>query len=137
MKRLLNKENWAYALFWSWNVIFLAFMVLGFAPTLLPELVAAVRTSTIPVDFLIYAGILTLIPLGAVILGATVLRHEGIPPIVRDGDAPHVTPRQRRRSGTDAGGGGASVIVHAVASPGATTHCASPRAPTASRASSA
>lgn len=76
MKRLLNKENWTYALFWSWNVIFLAFMVLGFAPTLLPELVAAVRTSTIPVDFLIYAGILTLIPLGAVILGATVLRHE-------------------------------------------------------------
>ena len=76
MKRLLNKEFWAYALFWSWNVIFLAFMTVGFAPTVLPELITAVQTGTIPIDFLIYGAILTLIPILALILGATILRTE-------------------------------------------------------------
>jgi putative PEP-CTERM system integral membrane protein len=65
----------AYALFWSWNVIFLAFMALGFAPALLPEMVNAVRTSTIPASFLVYALILIIIPLAGVILGLTVLRR--------------------------------------------------------------
>ncbi len=65
----------AYALFWSWNVIFLAFMFLGFAPTLLPELINAARTNTIPMQFLIYAVILVVIPLVGVILGLTVLRR--------------------------------------------------------------
>ncbi|MBN1813622.1 MAG: TIGR02921 family PEP-CTERM protein [Anaerolineae bacterium] len=65
----------AYALFWSWNVIFLAFMFLGFAPTLLPELINAVRTSTIPVQFLALGAILVVIPLAAVVLGLTVLRR--------------------------------------------------------------
>jgi putative PEP-CTERM system integral membrane protein len=65
----------AYALFWSWNVIFLAFMFLGFAPTLLPELINAARTSTIPMQFLIYAVILVVIPLVAVVLGLTMLRQ--------------------------------------------------------------
>jgi putative PEP-CTERM system integral membrane protein len=74
--RLFNKEFWAYALFWSWNVIFLTFMILGFAPTILPEMITAVQTGTIPMDFLIYASILTLIPVLAVILGATRLRRE-------------------------------------------------------------
>ena len=76
MKRLLSKEFWAYALFWSWNVIFLAFMIMGFAPTVLPEMIKAVQTGTIPVDFLIYGAILTLIPVLTVILGATILRRE-------------------------------------------------------------
>ena len=65
----------AYALFWSWNVIFLAFMALGFAPTLLPEMVNAVRTRTIPASFLAYALVLIIIPLAGVILGLTVLRR--------------------------------------------------------------
>ena len=76
MKRFTLKEFGAYFLFWSWNAIFLAFMLLGFAPNLLPDLVTAVRTGTIPVEFLIYAGVLTLIPVLAVLLGATVLRRE-------------------------------------------------------------
>lgn len=75
-KSLLSKEFWAYALFWSWNIIFLTFMILGFAPTILPEMITAVRTGTIPIDFLIYGGILTLIPVLAAILGATLLRRE-------------------------------------------------------------
>ena len=75
-KRLLSKEFWAYALFYSWNVIFLAFMILGFVPTILPEMITAVQTGTIPIDFLIYGGILTLIPVLTVFLGATILRRE-------------------------------------------------------------
>lgn len=65
----------AYALFWSWNAIFLAFMFLGFAPTLLPEMINAVRTGTIPVQFLALGAILVVIPLAAVALGLTVLRR--------------------------------------------------------------
>jgi putative PEP-CTERM system integral membrane protein len=64
----------AYALFWSWNVVFLAFMFLGFAPTLLPELINAVLTRTIPAQFLALGAILVIIPLAAAVLGLTVLR---------------------------------------------------------------
>ncbi len=38
----------AGGLFWSWNIIFLAFMFLGFAPTVLPKTITAVRTNAIP-----------------------------------------------------------------------------------------
>lgn len=76
MKKLKSKNFWAYLLFWSWNIIFLAFMLFGFAPTLLPELVTAVQAGTIPVNFLIYGTVLALIPLLAVILGLTLLRRE-------------------------------------------------------------
>ena len=62
-------------LFWSWNAIFLAFMVLGFAPRLLPEIIRNVQSGLIPVNFLIYGVILTLVPVAAVILGLTALRR--------------------------------------------------------------
>ena len=39
LPRLLNRRTWAYGLFWSWNVIFLAFALLGFAPQLLPDVI--------------------------------------------------------------------------------------------------
>ena len=54
----------AFGLFWSWNLIFLAFMSLGFAPTLLPEIFTSVRTGMIPASFLVYALVLALIPVG-------------------------------------------------------------------------
>lgn len=69
------KSGLAYGLFWSWNVIFLAFMVLGFAPRILPELLVEVRSGTIPANFLIFALVLSIIPLVAVILGLTWLRR--------------------------------------------------------------
>src|SRR5262245_8189234 len=75
-KHLLNPRPWGYFLFWSWNAIFLAFMLLGFAPRLLPELINAARAGFITVEFLINGVIVTLIPIAAVILGATVLRRE-------------------------------------------------------------
>ena len=75
--RLYKKKEWlAFFLFWSWNLIFLAFMGFGFAPVLLPETIKAVRTGLIPVDYVVYVLVLALIPLGAVALGLTRLRRE-------------------------------------------------------------
>lgn len=65
-----------YFLFWSWNLIFLAFMALGFAPVMLPETFTAVRTGAIPVEYLLYGLVLVLIPVMCVILGLTVLRRQ-------------------------------------------------------------
>ena len=71
-----TRREWlAFGLFWSWNLIFLAFMSLGFAPTMLPETFTAVRTGAIPAAFLLYALILALVPIACVLLGLTVLRR--------------------------------------------------------------
>ncbi|MGH9818491.1 MAG: hypothetical protein ACRD6I_20710, partial [Candidatus Acidiferrales bacterium] len=51
----------AQLLFWSWNLIFVTFMLLGFAPTVLPEMLTAVRSNMIPASFLLYALVLTMI----------------------------------------------------------------------------
>ncbi len=75
IRKLLDIRLWGYGLFWSWNIIFLAFMVLGFAPTLLPEMIPAVRAGVIPLNFVVYGSILTLIPVLAVLLGLTRLRR--------------------------------------------------------------
>jgi putative PEP-CTERM system integral membrane protein len=72
---LTNPRNWAYGLFWSWNLIFLAFMLFGFGPQILPDMILAVRTRTIPAAFLVYALLLIVIPALAVILGLTLLRR--------------------------------------------------------------
>ncbi|MBL8045603.1 MAG: TIGR02921 family PEP-CTERM protein [Anaerolineales bacterium] len=72
---LFNRNVWAYGLFWSWNVIFLAFLLLGFAPTMLPALISAVQADEVPAIFLITAAIVPLIPVVVVILGATVFRR--------------------------------------------------------------
>ena len=75
VRKIGNRRAWAYGLFWSWNIIFLAFMFLGFGPQILPDMVTAVRTGTIPTAFLVYAVILTSIPAVVVILGLTILRR--------------------------------------------------------------
>jgi len=72
---LLKKDIWAYGLFWSWNIIFLAFLLLGFAPIVLPSLLLAVEAGEVPAVFLITAVILPFIPVLMVILGATVFRR--------------------------------------------------------------
>src|SRR5262245_6720035 len=76
--RLIHKIRprlWAYGLFWSWNLIFLGFMLLGFAPTVLPDMMGAIRSGAIPLVFPLFALVLSLIPLVAVILGGTILRR--------------------------------------------------------------
>ena len=42
LRQIASPRGWAYGLFWSWNAIFLAFMGLGFAPLILPEMIDAV-----------------------------------------------------------------------------------------------
>ena len=64
-----------FGLFWSWNLVFVAFMLLGFAPVLLPETFIAVRSGSIPVAYLIYALVLALIPVACLVLGVTVFRR--------------------------------------------------------------
>ena len=75
MRRLTSSRAWAYGLFWSWNIIFLTFMFLGFAPELLPEMLTAVQAGTIPAAFLVYGAILVAIPALAVAIGALWLRR--------------------------------------------------------------
>lgn len=75
LRKLANLRGWAYFLFWSWNIIFLAFMFLGFGPRMLPEMLTAVRAGDIPPAFLGYALLMTLIPAIAVSLGLTLLRR--------------------------------------------------------------
>ncbi|MCB0227472.1 MAG: hypothetical protein KDI02_27500, partial [Anaerolineae bacterium] len=55
LRKIFNPRLWGYGLFWSWNLIFLAFVLLGFAPRLLPEMLQAVRADEIPTAFLAYA----------------------------------------------------------------------------------
>ena len=73
--RIFNIEIWGYGLFWSWNLIFLAFMFLGFAPNLLPDMLDSIGDDLIPLDYLVTAVLLILIPLMAVLLGLTLLRR--------------------------------------------------------------
>lgn len=74
LRFIINPNAWAYGLFWSWNIIFVTFMILGFAPQVLPELVNAVTTGTIPMFFLLVGIALTLIPLIAIGLAIMFLR---------------------------------------------------------------
>ncbi len=80
MKKLLHQINdsgvmW-FGLFWTWNLIFLAFLLLGFAPLFLPSLLIGTQANIVPVSFAVTAILLVVIPIVAVILGATVLRRE-------------------------------------------------------------
>ncbi len=61
-------------LFWSWNIIFLAFVIFGFAPTILPEMISAIWEEDLPLIFPITALILTLIPIVTVLIGFFRLR---------------------------------------------------------------
>lgn len=79
MTELVSKKSWkewaAVRLFWSWNVIYLSFMVFGFAPRILPETIASVRSGLIPLVYFLDALVLSLIPVGVVLLGLTLLRR--------------------------------------------------------------
>lgn len=58
----------AYGLFWSWNIIFLTFLVLGFVPIVAVELFWSMREGVIPAQFVLYASTLASIPLLAILL---------------------------------------------------------------------
>jgi putative PEP-CTERM system integral membrane protein len=63
-------------LFWTWNPIFVAFMLLGFAPLVLAGLVMSVVGGLVPPLYLVVGVVLVLIPLSAIVLALTVLRGE-------------------------------------------------------------
>ena len=75
-KSQIRRDRLAKFLFWSWNIIFLTFMILGFVPRILPEMINAIRVGSIEWPFLIYGLVLACIPLAAVLLGLTVLRGQ-------------------------------------------------------------
>ncbi|MGB5844190.1 MAG: TIGR02921 family PEP-CTERM protein [Anaerolineales bacterium] len=74
-RRIFNIKYWGYGLFWSWNLIFLAFIFLGFAPNVVPDMIDAVREDLIPIKYLVTAVLVTLIPVMAVLLGLMPLRR--------------------------------------------------------------
>lgn len=72
---LRNWRTWAHGLFWSWNLIFVAFMLFGFTPTLLPELLRGVREGFVPNRFFVYGVVLALIPVLSTVVGFVGLRR--------------------------------------------------------------
>lgn len=75
-EKLPWQDRWAGALFWFWNIIFMAFMFLGFGPVLIPALVVSVQTGVIGWQVLAYAVVLALIPAITMIIGFFRLRGE-------------------------------------------------------------
>jgi putative PEP-CTERM system integral membrane protein len=68
--------QWGRGIFWAWNVVFVAFMLLGFAPNLLPSLIRSIQDGTTPPGYLAFCIFLIIIPLIAVILGGLFLRKD-------------------------------------------------------------
>jgi putative PEP-CTERM system integral membrane protein len=75
-RRYTRTDKWAYGLFWSWNLIFIAFILLGFAPEIAPFLIRATRSGQVPLQYIVYFITLVSVPFLAVVLGLTVLRRE-------------------------------------------------------------
>jgi putative PEP-CTERM system integral membrane protein len=75
VQRLVNPRFWGYGLFWSWNLLFLVFVLFGFAPTVLPEMLKSATVNSMTFGFLICALLFTAVPIVAVGLGLTVLRR--------------------------------------------------------------
>lgn len=73
MKQILRWPFWGYAIFWSWNIVFLLFFTLGFVPIVLAGLAQAVREGWVHTSLLIFGGLIVLIPIASVVLGLTAL----------------------------------------------------------------
>ncbi len=83
IKRGLPGRSWigweplGAGLFWTWNLIFVAFMLLGFGPALLPELLRSAGQGDVPWTFVGLVAVLTAVPLVALVLGYWRLRGDG------------------------------------------------------------
>ncbi|MEM7537713.1 MAG: TIGR02921 family PEP-CTERM protein [Chloroflexota bacterium] len=79
MQSLFSRERLmrglGYGLFWSWNLIFAAFMLFGFLPIVLIDLLRAVRDGIIPTPILFFGSTIAFIPLVAMVIGGTILRR--------------------------------------------------------------
>ncbi len=77
LRRLLSVDALGKGLFWAWNLAFVCFMLLGFAPALLPEVVPHVLSGDLPWPFLGLVLGLTLLPIAVSLLGYAWLRRSG------------------------------------------------------------
>ena len=83
IKRRLPGRSWigwdplGAGLFWTWNLIFVAFMLLGFGPALLPELLRTAGQGDVPWTFVGLIAVLTAVPQVALLLGYWRLRGDG------------------------------------------------------------
>ena len=75
IRNIVGTNAWGYILFWPWNLVFCAFMLFGFAPLVLVQVLISVAGGIVPPIYLVVGVILVLIPLSAVALAATVLRR--------------------------------------------------------------
>jgi len=62
-------------LFWGWNAVFLAFMLLGFVPLQMPQLIQSVRSGVTPVFWLVFSVVMIAIPAAAALAGGLFLRR--------------------------------------------------------------
>jgi putative PEP-CTERM system integral membrane protein len=69
MKRLARFAS--YAVFWSWNAVFAAFVGFGVAPFMLPFMLEDVVRGWMPASYLVWTAGLILLPLGCIALGVT------------------------------------------------------------------
>lgn len=65
----------AYALFWGWNLFFLALVLLGFLPLQLPELIRNVREGITPISFVVQSAVIIFIPVLATVIALVFLRR--------------------------------------------------------------
>ncbi len=69
-----GKARLQSGLFWTWNIICLAFIGLGFIPQVFPQLIQSIQFGTTPIAYLVYAVVLILIPIASLLLGIFALR---------------------------------------------------------------
>lgn len=70
-KRFAKWHGWPYVLFWSWNVIFIIFFSMGFAPFALLSTITAVTEGLIPAQFVIFGVGVVALPIVSAVLALT------------------------------------------------------------------
>ena len=74
MKKLINKTNLQQFLFWSWNMVFTGFLLAGFVPFLLMDMIRAVQVGEMPTVYVLYGVGLASVPIITIALALTKLR---------------------------------------------------------------
>ncbi|MEM8863848.1 MAG: hypothetical protein AAGD96_36530, partial [Chloroflexota bacterium] len=70
-----NRSLFGTVIFWIYNVIFIAFVALGFAPIVLPSVIQGAREGFIPGFYIAYGVILVSIPFIAAVVGFFLTRR--------------------------------------------------------------
>ena len=73
---LTDERLWGHFLFWTWNLIFVAFTLAGFAPLALPSVVAGVAAGLIPPIYVVCGFVIASVPAASLVLGLLRLRDQ-------------------------------------------------------------